>query len=111
MNEIEITNAYNELAAAKTEYHFAEEEAIIAREALESARLTGLADRTITGTNEALREASARGILAEQYAAVRVAEARARHARYMLDMAQIDVDAIRARLRLLEATREKGQVQ
>ena len=100
--EQKIRYAYGLLSSATSEYHEATEQAIMARSALERAKLGGLASGAIEGKNAELREASARKQLAGLYAELETAEKEERSARLWLDLARLGVEEIRALLRLAE---------
>ena len=100
--EQKIRYAYSLLSSATSEYHEAAERAILAKSALERARLGGLANGTIEGKNAELREASAMERLADLYAELETAEGEERSARLWLDLARLGVEEIHALLRLAE---------
>ncbi|RPJ40092.1 MAG: hypothetical protein EHM35_00360 [Planctomycetaceae bacterium] len=97
-----IQEAYRAKADTLVSHHIAAEQAIAARAALEIAKLAGLAGGTIDGKNADLREAKAREVLAEDYARLEAAEAGERRTHIDLDLACIQVEEVRALLRLME---------
>ncbi len=105
----DITARYTALADAKRHYAAAATEEIAAERALEDARLRAIADGRITGKNEAERAASAQTVLADLIEAHRAAQDCARAARLEMDLAALDVEALRAELRLMELA--EGEVR
>lgn len=102
MKENDIVSAYNELNQATRNAYEAGEHLIDVSAALEAAKLNGMLDGSIDGKNAELREASARKLLASQYAEAGNAERRNREAQHWLSIAKIEVDMVRALLRLQE---------
>lgn len=102
LTEFEIATTYEVQASMMRLAFEAGEKAIATKSALESARLAATLDGRIDGKNEALREAAARGLLAQQYHDAEVAEAVARLARHDLELARLAVEELRLRLRLAE---------
>lgn len=97
-----IEAAYEALKAAVIAAFDAGEAAIAARTALEAMRLSMLMTGEIAGKNEAEREAKARQLLEEKYEGVDVCEALARREKTALELARLDVERVRAELRLME---------
>lgn len=102
MNTEKVGIVYTALMAAKRDFYQAAEGALVQRGRLESARLKALADGTIQGKNETEREAKARELFAEAYAVQAELDAGERFARLALDLAQIEVEMIRAQMRAEE---------
>jgi hypothetical protein len=102
MNTEKITIVYTGLMAAKRDYYQASEGALVQRARLESARLKALADGTIQGKNETEREAKARELFADAYGIQAELDAGERFARLALDLAQIEVEMVRAQIRTEE---------
>ena len=102
MDEDTINLAYTILKDKLKVYHSAARLAILAKAMLEKATLARLADGTITGKNEQLREASARELLPHLYLDFENAAENEREAKLKLDIARADVECTRALLRLLE---------
>lgn len=100
-NEV-LGSVYGALKAAVLDAYEAGEGAIAAKNALEATRLAMLMTGEIDGKNEAQREAKARELLAAEYDGLESAEAQARRARVGLDLAKLDVELVRAQLRLAE---------
>ena len=100
--EHEINKAYDKLSKATNAAFEVGQIAIAARVALDTAKLQGLADGTISGKNADMREASAREVLAEIYASAEAADEAAKETRHTLDLARIEVERVRALLRLAE---------
>lgn len=104
MDSTTIKDIYLTLKRGKGELHMAVLARIEAKRTFDSARLRGLVDGTIAGKNADVREASVAEVLAEQQSALRLAEAEERNARLVVDLAQLDVDALHTELQLLEIT-------
>ena len=102
MDEETIKLAYTILKDKLKAHHAAAELAILTKAMLEKATLARLADGTITGKNEQLREASARELLPHLYRDFENAEEGEREAKLRLDIARADVECARALLRLAE---------
>jgi hypothetical protein len=104
MNTEKIGIVYCGLMVAKRDYYQASEGALVQRARLESARLKALADGTIQGKNETEREARARELFADAYGIQAELDAGERYARLALDLAQIEVEMVRAQMRAEELT-------
>ena len=104
ITELNIVQAYEMLKVTQAAAYEAGEAAIEAKNTLELKRLEGLADGTISGKNQAMRDAAAAELLAADYAAVEQSEANARTARLDLELARADVSKAQALLRLAELT-------
>lgn len=100
----ELTAAYQNLARLMTQAHTAARQEIDAKSELERRRLAAIADGTIDGKNAELREASARQVLADLYETCEQAERVASDAKLALDLARLEVERVRALLRLAELT-------
>lgn len=109
INPGQITRAYAELTVATSAYHAAGEAEIAAKATLEHERAAALADGRIEGRNAELREAAARELLANLFAAAETAECEAREAKHRLDLARIKVEEARALLRLAEIAGDDWQ--
>ena len=102
MLENDILRAYENLSVATIDAYHAGEDAITAKNILERRKLAGLADGTIEGKNTDLREAAARIVLEVEYANAEATDDDARLTRHDLDLARIEVERVRAMLRLHE---------
>jgi len=100
----EINEAYAELARAQKDAHAQMEQAVEAKAELDRNLLSGLADGTIDGKNQAMRDACAAQVLKQEFAALDIAEINARAAKLNLDLAHTEVHRIQALLRLAELT-------
>ena len=69
ITELNIVQAYEMLKVAQAAAYETGEAAIEAKNTLELKRLEGLADGTISGKNQAMRDAAAAELLAADYAA------------------------------------------
>jgi hypothetical protein len=98
----EIVIAYQRLAETTEALYEANEIEITCRSKLANAKLCGLADGTIEGRNADLREAKARELLADEYEALYAAESSTRANNLEFELARIEVENVRARLRLAE---------
>ncbi len=106
-----IENAYRELSECTDgAYHMAEAVAA-ARRALTAKKQQILRDNAenpkALGANEAAREATIAALTAPQAETLINAEADAKEANHALAMAEIDVQAALAQLRILEATNRR----
>lgn len=101
MIEVTITS-YEALKAAVTTAYQAGEATINAKAALEAGRAALLLHGRIDGKNEAQREAQARQLLAPLFDEADAAESASRLARHTLELARLDVESVRAQLRLME---------
>jgi len=102
MNEEIINKAYNELAEAKKKLFVVGERAISAKAALEARKVTAIVNGEIEGKNAEAREAAAKALLFLEYEALESAEVDERFARQDYDIAYIEVERVRALLRLQE---------
>lgn len=102
MTKETIGVAYEALKAAVINAYEAGEAALLAKNALEAMRLSMLMTGEIAGKNEAEREAKARQLLEEKFDWVEECEAEARRAKTALEVARLDVEMMRAQLRLAE---------
>jgi hypothetical protein len=102
MTKETVGAAYEALKTAVLTAYEAGEAAIMAKNALEAMRLSMMMTGEIDGKNEAQREARARQLLEEKYDAVEFYEAGARRAKIALEVARLDVEMVRAQLRLAE---------
>ena len=102
MDEDTIKLAYTILKDKMKAHHSAAGLVILTKAMLERATLARLADGTITGKNEQLREASARELLPHLYRDFENAAENEREAKLKLDIARADVECTRALLRLAE---------
>lgn len=94
--------AYAVLQEAVEASFNANELVIAARSALDAGRATLLLDGRLDGKNEAQREAQARRLLDRDFATLEADEAAARRAKHQMDMARLQVEALRTQVRLLE---------
>ena len=97
-----IGAAYEALKVAVIAAYEAGESAIVAKGNLEAMRHSMLMTGEIFGKNEAEREAKARQLLEEKFNAVDFYELEARRSKTVLDVARLDVEQVRAQLRLME---------
>lgn len=97
-----MQTGYQNLKDATAIAFEAAEDALRARRKLEIAHDDLLLDGGLDGKNEAIREAQARRTLADKYAAVEMAENVARRAKITVEYYRLDVEALRAQLRIAE---------
>jgi len=97
-----LQTGYQNLKDATTIAFEATEDALRARRKLEFAHDALLLDGGLDGKNEAVREAQARRALADKYDAVEMAENVARRAKSVVECYRLDVEALRAQLRIAE---------
>ena len=82
-------------------------EAVVEARAMVDRGRTALLNAGVDGKNEAQREAAIRGSLAVEYGILADAESDARRMRHQADVAQLEVERLRLRVRLMElAARE-----
>lgn len=105
LTEYEIHDAYNALAQATRDAYRVGENLIGVTAELEAAKLAGLRDGSIDGKNAELREAAARELLAAVYDGQANAEQENREYQAALSLAKIQVERVRALLRLAEVTK------
>lgn len=98
----EINTAYTALASATEDYTDAAELEINSKATLDKAILVATARGQIDGKNEQARLAQARELLADRFALNEAHAADTRRARLILDLARIEVERVRALLRLNE---------
>jgi hypothetical protein len=107
----DLTNAYDKLAVATAVAFETGETAANAKRILEVAHADALTAGRIDGKNTEQREALARQILADEFAALDAAATAARHSRHELEMARIEVERVRALLRLAEWTAAMSEIE
>lgn len=101
--EMEVMDlAYAELASALDFAAVTADKLALAKYELETARAVALAGGQVEAKNEATREALLRELLAKKYEALAQAEAQMRETRLAAELAQLEVDRIRLRVRLME---------
>jgi hypothetical protein len=98
----DVEEAYTELAKAQKSLYWHTEKAIQAKDKMEKKLLRGLADGTIAGKNQALRDAAAANVLEQEFKALDIAEADSRAARLDLDLARTEISRVQALIRLAE---------
>ena len=104
LNADVINDAYGTLRTAQEQAYLHGERVIDAKSDVESKLLGRLADGSIVGKNQALRDAYAREVLASEYATLEIAEEANRTAKLDLDLARLEVDRLKMLLRLAELT-------
>lgn len=98
----QVKRSYAGLRRAKQHLYTATENETLTRGALERARLEGLTSGTITGKNDAEREACARALRPDLYEDAAICSTCARAARHHHELAALAVEELRALLRLDE---------
>ena len=98
----DVDGAYSFLAERLGEAFEAADRVVWLKCDLEKARAAALVKGEVDGKNEAAREAALRVHLQAQYCSLEAAEGRARWTRHQADMAQLEVDRVRLRVRLME---------
>lgn len=108
MSNIDFDQFADEIAGA---YQFLAErlgvaleaaEAVVDAQALVDRGRTALLNAGVDGKNEAQREAAIRASLSVEYGMLAGAEADARRLRHQANVAQLEVDRLRLRVRLME---------
>lgn len=102
ITENDITEVYNKLINLKQQLFNASTNLATCKCNLEIGISNGLLDGTIEGKNQQLRDASARDVLAEDYAAVDNAQYNYDEIRLEYDLMQLEADKIKLIVRLLE---------
>jgi len=97
-----MDGAYEFLAERQGEAFEAADRVVRLKFDLDLARAAALAGGEINGKNEAQREAELRVLFRDAYNSLQAAEGRARFTRHQADVAQLEVDRIRLRVRLME---------
>lgn len=97
-----VDGAYAYLAERQVVAFDAAEQVARLKCELELARAEALVNGPIYGKNEAARDAELRVRFQEQYGALDVAEAGARLTRHQADVARLEVERLRLRVRLME---------
>lgn len=97
-----LNAAYSALKAATAAAFTAAEVAGLAQDAFEAGKNALLLGGKLDGKNEAQRDAQAREALAALFESMQIAEQAARVKKNALDLARMDVELVRAQLRLLE---------
>lgn len=101
-----VDRAYGELAKALMAAQLAAEWQAQAKCDLDTARASALASALaageVDGKNESVREALLRKKLAAHYTMLAGAEKRVRETRHAAELAQLEVERIRLRVRLME---------
>ena len=100
MDNVDV--AYDELVAALGFASVAADKLAKAKFDLDAARARTLASGQVEAKNEATREALLRELLAEKYQALALDEAQMRERRHAAEVAQLEVDRVRLRVRLME---------
>jgi hypothetical protein len=96
MNTLGIINeAYNELTAATINHFAAVQEETQLDAAVKQNVAKALFDGTISGGNQQTRDAAARKMFEDEYAALETAQQRTRERRLELDLANIEVERVR----------------
>ena len=99
---LELNSVYSILQTNQRDYYETSEKAIKAKHKLETERLIGLANGTISGKNSDERDASAREVIGELFVAHGKSQDDERGAKFLLDSSAMSVECTRARLRVLE---------
>lgn len=98
----EINDAYSQLARASETYFQAAELEIGSKTELDTETVKAIADGRIDGKNEAIRQGQAKELFAELHETHEANGQHARLAHHRLDLARLEVERIRALLRLAE---------
>jgi hypothetical protein len=106
-----VIDAYMGLMNATEHAYQCGEWAIQTKLQYEEAKLAGLADGTITGSNGDLREADAQAKLPALYNAWRAAETDEREAKNALELAKLHVERLKLELRLAEHAARQTSIE
>ena len=101
MDTEKINKAYDELRIAKSNHYKAAFQYALARADLENEKAAALRDGRIDGKNAELREAVARELFPKIYGRLEKLDELQREARFILDVAQIEVDRLDMIIRYL----------
>jgi cell division protein FtsL len=110
LNREQIKQAYENLKIHTATLFSVTEIEIKAKRELEVRRLSLLAEGAITGKNAEEREACARRLLDREYKALEIAEKNTRTERTSFELARLDVECLRALLRLAEIEARAGEL-
>lgn len=102
VTEQEINDAYGELLRRKDNLYTAGEKVIEKKAVLEWCKVEAMQNGEIEGKNAEAREAASKSLLAPEYEELENAEKYEREARLGYDLAYIEVERVRALLRLAE---------
>lgn len=102
IQEVEITQSYKRLAEALRNAQEVTEHAIKTKAAVSALVAEATFDGRIDGKNEVARDAQARRLFADDYKNLDDAESWVRQVRHWVELQRLEVDAVRARLRLAE---------
>ena len=97
-----LSNSYRQLKSALAEALEAAERVANARRVLEFGRDALMLNGKLDGKNEAIREAQARTEMSTEVYDLEAAESQQRQAKFMVELARLDVEEQRAKLRLME---------
>lgn len=98
----QIDQTFDELVQATAAHYRATEQELTTKLTLETAVAEGLANGTIDGKNEQLRQAKAREMLADLYAAYEDATTAARLSRLKLEVAKLEMERVKTMIRVKE---------
>lgn len=98
----QIVKAYQILKATMVEALDAAEQVADIRHTIDFGRNALMLNGKLDGKNEAVREAQAQTELSSEYYALLGAESRQRRTKLQAELARLDVEALRAQLRLME---------
>lgn len=102
MTKESIGTVYEALKVAVATAFDTGEMAVQARTAFEAAKSALVLEGRLDGKNQELRDAQARELLSVLFRNADAAEGAARRAKHELELARLDVELVRAELRLME---------
>ncbi len=102
VQEWEIKQAYKRLSTALQDAYDLTEEMLAAKAAVALAVGEAVLDGRIDGKNESTRESQARRLFPAEYKRLDETEGWVRLTRHRVEMQRLEVDEVRARLRLAE---------
>jgi uncharacterized small protein (DUF1192 family) len=99
-----IDEAYHKLSKARFDAYQAAERLAMRRMELQHARAERVVAGQINGKNETEREAQARTLLHEEFAAVEVAELEERRAAITMEICRLEIERIQTVIRFLSVS-------
>lgn len=102
VDEMDVVDDAYSLLAKRLGAALEAAEAVVEAKALVDDGRMALLTAGVEGKNEAQREAAMRASLSVEYGILAAAEERARWTRHQADVAQLEVDRVRLRVRLME---------
>ncbi len=106
LTEAVISEAYQKLSKARFDHWQSHERLLRRRAEFQKARANCIADGQLEGRNETIREAQARQLLPDQFAAIELAEIEERQAAIGVELCRIEIERVQALIRYLSLNAE-----